>query len=326
MSPALRCRHCGRPIAVPAANCPWPGCRQRIMVICDACKQYTDDRGEFCQHCGQPLVPAQPVPAETGLGPPTIIVDLAADQARAQLVASGVIAEHITAFLFYGRQQQSVLIPLFGTLSAPERQAAAVLFGALVYLEKRGYATLQRGLGTKPGLCWSEARPWDGQQHSLEAKLALLSRYKDVLAEDEWKQVIAEAMDFRCEVIMLDSEGDRVSSSVVNWGGMKAAQASEEAARQRAMSSWLGMTTDPYSYSLRDASPYPAPAGVIATARQTVLPDHEKAVACRDVYQMLLEFVQADPKRADYMAEEIRRAFTWFERFREQSRSRRSFL
>jgi hypothetical protein len=90
------------------------------MVICAASKQYTDDRGEFCQHCWQPLVSAKPVPIEPGMRPQTIVADLAADQERAQLLASSVIGKHASTFLFHSPQQQSALIPLFGILPTAE--------------------------------------------------------------------------------------------------------------------------------------------------------------------------------------------------------------
>jgi hypothetical protein len=312
----LSCRHCGRPIAIPAARCPWPGCRKTIMVICAACKQYTDDQGEFCQHCGQPLVPAEPVAIEPGMRPQTVVADLAADQERAQLLASSVIAEHASAFLLHSRQQQSTLIPLFGILPTAEQQGAAVLFGALTYLVQHGYATLARGTGATSAFLWLEARPWDGQERSLEAELARAARLETTVREVAMP-LIAEAMHFRCEVVQRDSDGDRRDRWEVDWHGYQSRAAAPDRASESSLARWLGADTYSYSYSYRDVSVYTAPSGVTALARQTATPEYERAAACREIYQMLLDFIQTDPKRADSVADDICRAFDWFRRFRE---------
>ena len=310
------CRYCGRPIAMPAARCPWPGCRKAIMVICAACKQYTDDQGEFCQQCGQPLVPAEPVPVEPGMRPQTTVAELAADQERAQLVASSVIAEHASAFLFHSRRQQSALIPLFGTLPTAERRATAVLFGALAYLVQHGYAILERGTGATSGFLWLEARPWDGQERSLEAELAGAARLETTVREVAMP-LIAEAMRFRCAVIEWDSDGDRRDRWEVGWYGYRSRVAAASRASESSLARWLGTDTYSYSYSYRDVSVYTAPSGVIALARQTAMPKYERAVAGQEIYRMLLDFIHADPKRADSVADEICRVFEWFRCFRE---------
>jgi hypothetical protein len=47
------------------------------------------------------------------------------------------------------------------------------------------------------------------------------------------------------------------------------------------------------------------------------MPEYERSAACREIYQMLLDFIQADPKRGDSVADDICRAFDWFRRFRD---------
>ncbi len=287
------------------------------MVICDACKQYTDDRGEFCQQCGQPLVAAKPVSFEPGGQPQAFVAEIAADQEKAQLLASGVIAKHATAFLFHGRQQQSVLIPLFGLQPAAEQPAAATLFGAFSYLVQHSYNRLQHGAGLTAGLEWLEVRPWDGQERSLEGKLARGARLETTVTEVA-RDVIAEAMDFRCEVVVRDDEGVRRDRWAVDFVGLQTTVASLDATDRRSMSSWLDAGSPSQSYSYRDVSPYTAPSGVIALARQTVMPEHDEPAACRATYQMLLDFINADPKRADTVADGICWALDWFRRFREE--------
>jgi hypothetical protein len=102
--------------------------------------------------------------------------------------------------------------------------------------------------------------------------------------------------------------------------GLQSALASQAAAERHSLPSWLNVGTSAYSYSFRDISPYTAPSGVMALARETMMPEHERAVACRSVYQMLLEFVQAEPKQADAVSVVIERALFWFRHFRESGR------
>jgi hypothetical protein len=93
--------------------------------------------------------------------------------------------------------------------------------------------------------------------------------------------------------------------------------AAAKEASESSFATWLGANTYSESYSYRDISVYTAPSRVIALARQTAMPEYERSGACREIYQTLLEFIHADPKRADSMADEICRAFEWFGRFRE---------
>lgn len=227
------------------------------------------------------------------------------------------VAKHATAFLFHGRQQRSVLIPLFGIQPAAEQPAAATLFGAFSYLVQHGYARLQHGTRPTAGLQWLEVRPWDGQERSLEGKLARGARLETTVTEVA-RDVIAEAMDFRCEVVVPDDEGVRRDRWAVDFVGLQTTVASLDATDRRSMSSWLEAGSPSQSYSYRDMSPYTASSGVIALARQTVMPEHDEPAACRTTYQMLLDFINADPKRADTMADRICWALDWFRRFREE--------
>jgi len=165
----LVCRHCGRPIAVPASTCPW--CGRTIMVICAHCKQYTDDQGTVCEHCGAPLEPARLDALRVGVGVDNRTAQLIMDRQRAQLVASGVVALHLPDFFYADAQRRTVLVDLFGPSLTPHREAAALLFAAIVYLIQHGYCALQPA-GDGQSLLWAEIRAWDGQMVSLEGALA----------------------------------------------------------------------------------------------------------------------------------------------------------
>lgn len=165
----LTCRHCGRPIAVPASRCPW--CGRTIMVICAQCKQYTDDQGTVCQHCGAPLEPDRPEGLHIGVGLDDRMAKLIADHRRAHLVASAVVAQDLPGFFYADGQRQTVLVDLFGPSPGPHQEAAALLFAAIVYLIHHGYCAL-RLMEDGRSLLWTEKRPWDGQTISLEGALA----------------------------------------------------------------------------------------------------------------------------------------------------------
>jgi hypothetical protein len=168
-------------------------------------------------------------------------------------------------------------------------------------------------------LLWSEGRAWDGQEHSLEAKLALATRLETTLPEvSRW--VIAEAMNFCCEVILRDEDGDRRDRREVDLIGLQSALATQAAAERHSLPRWLNVGTSAHTYSFRDISPYTAASGVMALARETMMPEHDRAVACRSVYQMLLAFVQADPEQVDAVSVVIERALFWFRHFRENGR------
>lgn len=308
------CRHCGRPIAVPASTCPWPGCGKTIMVICAACKQYTDVEGAFCQQCGEPLVVATFEPAPGSDRPQPILAELAADQAKAQLVASGVIATYATGFFFEGGQQRSALVNLFGAPLTPERKAEALIFGAVAYLVQQGYATLQRGTGRTPGLLWLEGKPWDGQERSLEGQLALRARLQKRFLEVS-QQVVAELVGFRLEIRVTDEEGYIVERNEADLKALPRIVARLQAERNySSLGDWLLSDSRTRSTQIRAQLDSSTAASVIERAWQTPLPPHEEAAACRETYQMLLDFVQGDPRRAEALALAIERVLHWFQR------------
>jgi hypothetical protein len=94
-----------------------------------------------------------------------------------------------------------------------------VLFGALAYLVQRGYATLERGTGATSAFLWLEARPWDGQERSLEAAFLARAARLETTVREVTMPLIAEAMHFRCEVVVRDSDGDGRDGWEVGWHG-----------------------------------------------------------------------------------------------------------
>lgn len=315
MDEKMVCRHCGRPIAVPAARCPWPGCGKTIMVVCAACKQYTDDQGSFCQQCGEPLVAAtfDPTPGP-GL-PQSVVVELAADQEKARLVASGVIATHTTGFFFEGNQPRPLLVDLFGAPLTAERKAEALLFGAIAYLVQQGYATLSWGTGPTAGsLLFVGNKPWDGQERSLEGQLALRAR-AEMTCLEALQQVVAEAVGLRIEICQVDEDGyvwDRTEADLAVLPLLKARLG---AIRSRSgLASWLHSDSQMHSTQIRARFDTAPATGMAERAWQTVLPPHEEAAACRETYDMLQDFVQEDRKRSEALALAVERVVRWFVR------------
>ncbi len=145
------------------------------MVICSACKQYTDNQEPVCQHCSAPLVPATlEKPAGTGIADEQV-ARLLADRERAKLVASGVVVQDLPGFFYADDRYRTVLVDLFGPQPDRFRQAAALLFVATAYLLHHRYCAIQPfpGRETEETLgLWAERRPWDGQWFSLEGMLA----------------------------------------------------------------------------------------------------------------------------------------------------------
>ncbi len=272
------CRHCGRPIAVPASHCPW--CGEPIMVICAACKQYTDDQASVCQHCGAPLVAdtLQEVRAKVRLHP--LVAQLAQDKERAKLTASGVVSQYLPGFFYSGARQRTVLADLFGTPPTPQGKTAALLFAAIAYLVQKEYCTLEP-TGDEEAMDWDKAQQWDGQIRSLEGKLASRAGMRMTIAKVV-DQVIADVMDFRFEVV--------------------------KQPRLRAPGA-------PHKPLVRDLSKLTFTTAVIQLGLDTVLPEHQESEACRTVYKMLLDFVQADPQRARTLAAQIGEVVEWYSRY-----------
>jgi hypothetical protein len=286
------------------------------MVICAACKEYTDDEGAFCEQCGEPLVAAT-FESRVGLGPAQILVaDLAADKNRARLVASGVMAEYTNGFFYDGGQQRPVLVELFGAPLTPRRKAEALLFGAVAYLVQHGYAALETGMGVTPGFQWLEAKPWDGQKRSLEGRMAQRAG-QGMACIEAMQQTVAEAVGFRLEVEVVDDEGDVVDRTTADLAALPLLMARLRAQKARSLSSWLMGTGGMRSTKVRARSDCSISEGLVGMAWQTPLPPHEETTACQETYEMLLDFVTASPKRAESLVMEIERMLHWFERCEE---------
>lgn len=167
---ALTCRHCGRPVAVPASRCPW--CNEVIMVICASCKAYTDDQKSHCEQCNAALQPDQKEHLVLQAHHPDL-ARLVEDRAQAQLVASAVVIAHHADFFYASEGHQTVLAKLFGPGKEPRAVTAGVLFSAYAYLTQAGYCAV-RVRGGKEGAentAVTRLRPWDGQR-SVEGSLA----------------------------------------------------------------------------------------------------------------------------------------------------------
>ena len=274
----LVCRHCGRAIAVPASVCPW--CRRAIMVICASCKQYTDDQEPVCGRCGAPLEAdtLDDVRAAVGLG--AEVARLAADRERARLVSSGVVARYLSGFFFDDGRRRTVVVELFGAPPNPRRMAAVLLFSATAYLVEEGYCGLvPEARGEE--LEWVDVRQWDGQVLCVEGALAQRAGLRLPFGK-AIDQLVADEMGFRFEVV----KPPRIRTP--------------------------GMPRQP---AVRDLSAHSATAAIVELGRQAELPGHQEAAACRETYALLMRFVQSDPGRARYLAEQILEVLDWFERY-----------
>jgi len=276
----ITCRHCGRTIAVPASNCPW--CNATIMVICSACRQYTDDQEPVCQHCGSPLVPDDMADVRSKVGLDKDLAQIVEDRERAQIIASGVVARDLPGFFFNDGERQTVLVDLFGAPPDHRREAAALLFVAAVYLLQKAYCALEPGSEEK-ALRWAELRPWEGQVRSLEGALARCAGFQ-LTFRQAVDQTIREEMDFRFEKV--------------------------KPPRLRAPGA-------PQQPIIRDLSARTATVAVIERARQAELPQHDEKDSRREIYQLVLTFVRAEPQRARYLAEQILEVLDWFRRYEE---------
>jgi len=275
----ISCRYCGKPIAVPASRCPW--CDRQIMIICAACRQYTDDSLPHCQHCGAPLQEDTKEAVKRFVGLQPEIADLVTDRERALLTASGVVASYLPSFFFDDGQRRTVFVDLFGTPPTPRRTAAALLLSAIAYLIEKGYCDLQEVEGGK--LEWVEVRPWDGQVRSLEGAMAEQAGLRLTIGE-ALDRMVKEQMQFDYEV---------VKPPRVRTPGMPKVQ------------------------TVRNLSARSALNAVVELGRQVILPEHEENTACAETYRLLLTFVRASPERVRYLVQEIEDVLDWFQRYEE---------
>ena len=276
----LACRHCGRQIAIPASFCPW--CGERIMVICATCKQYSPDHLPQCLHCHEPLEAddMQEVRAIVGLHPD--VARLAADQARAQLVASGTVGRYTSGFFYDNGERRTALAELFGSPPDPIQTASGLLFAAVAYLVAYGYCDLRGSEYNDDDTPeWLETKKWDGQISCLEGTLATHSGF-GLSIQDVLTKTVEDEMGFGFEL----TKPPRIRTP--------------------------GMPEVP---PVRNISNRHAIASILETARRTDLPDHEESVASATTYRAILSFVQDSPSRAKFLAERIIEVLAWFQLF-----------
>jgi hypothetical protein len=190
----LTCRHCGRPIAVPASKCPW--CNETVMVICANCKAYTDDQRSHCEHCGAPLQPDSRDRLALQAHHPEL-ARLVQDQEQSQLVASSVVITHLNDFFYKSEEHQTVLAKLFGPADEPRVVAAGVLFSAYAYLAQKKYCAVRVRGGSEDEEATSVARlrAWDGQQ-SIEGALAERTG-RAFTTREATEKTLRDLMEFR---------------------------------------------------------------------------------------------------------------------------------
>lgn len=121
-------------------------------------------------------------------------------------------------------------------------------------------------------LLWDEIRPWDGQTLSLEGALARQAGLGQTLGQS-LRQAIAEEAGITPE---------------------------QEGPADRRRRPAAGPPTRPVAEA------------VVEAARRTVLPEHQDQEACREIYQLLAQFVREDPSLARRIAREILETLTGF--------------
>jgi hypothetical protein len=283
------------------------------MVICAACKQYTDDQEDVCQQCGAQLVeatfPQAQMPAASG----TKVDQLATDQARAVLVASGVIASYTTGFFYAGGRLRPELVDLLGSPLTAEGRAVMILFGAVAYLVQRGYCDLKPETAPESAYRWGEVRPWDGQVDSWEGRLARQT-WQPIGIRQVVKQAVAEETDFCCGVSVEQQPGVFGSSGggplTDNFLATMATLPGAVARVREGMSHGEAIRV-----RVRDLSARLATTAVIELGLGTVLPQHEEESACQQTYRMLLDYIRSDRDQARHLAEQIDQALNWFSRY-----------
>jgi hypothetical protein len=190
---AFECRHCGRPIAVPASRCPW--CNETIMVICANCKTYTDDQKPHCEQCGVPLQPDRMERIALQAHQPEL-ARLVEDRERARLVASSLVVNNAGDFFYAGQSYRTVLAELFDSVQDSRTVAAGAIFAAYAYLCQTEYIELRLSdAQDQEEIALSQLRPWDGQ-NCIESALARQAGRALTTAEATEKMA-RELMGFR---------------------------------------------------------------------------------------------------------------------------------
>lgn len=214
------------------------------------------------------------------LGVEPVVAELAADQQRALLIASGVVAQSLPHFFFDDGQRRTVLVKLFGSPPTPRRAAAAFLFSSVAYLVSQGYCRL---VFSRPGegMAWEDLKPWKGQVRSLEGMLAARALL-DETVDEALHRAVRKAMGFGYE---------RVKPPLVRMPGT------------------------PKTPLVQDRSERTALRAIIETSEQVALPDHEAGKADAEIYRLIRSFVQVNPPRARELADRIGSVLDWFAEF-----------
>ena len=309
----LTCRHCGRPIAVAMSTCPWPDCRATIMVICAACRAYTDDQGELCEQCGEPLVAATFQEVELPVSTQALLKQLALDQERALLVASGVIARYSGRFFGDKAPPQGVLAALLGVPLTASSRAAALLFAAVAYLVQAGKCDLERAPAIGPEFLWVAADNWEGQMDSLEARMAAQA-WQSLPFGEAIRHMIAREIGFHLD----DPEIEGSPSGAEQDTPLDPAPSRVPSALNRLLERLPRRQA-----RASDLPSRPAAITIVELGWETVLPPHEETPACEEASRVLGDFEEADPQRAQYLLSEIRMVLDWFGRVEQDPDSSR---
>lgn len=250
------------------------------MIICAKCKQYADDSKPTCEHCGAPLKEHDREELTKMLGVEPVVAELAADQERALLIASGVVARSLPHFFYDDGQRRTVLVHLLGSPPTPRRTAAALLFSAVAYLVSEGYCRLDfRGPNVDVG--WEDLQPWKGQIRSLEGMLAARALLDETI-DEALHRAVRKAMGFDYE---------QVRPPLVRMPGT------------------------PKRSLVQDRSERTALRGIMEISEQVALPEHEQGQAEAQIYRLLRSFVAVDPQRARNLAGRIGSVLDWFDEF-----------
>jgi hypothetical protein len=167
-----------------------------------------------------------------------------------------------------------------------------------------------------PDFQWLETKPWDGQKRSLEGQMARQAG-RGVACIEALQQTVTEAVGFRLHVEVVDDEGDVVDRTTADLAALPLLKARLQAQKARDLRSWLVSASSTRSTEVRARFDSSTAEGVIGMAWQTPLPPHEETAACQQAYEMLLNFVDADRRRAESLIIEIERVLHWFERCEE---------
>ncbi|MGD1991658.1 MAG: hypothetical protein PVI59_00560 [Anaerolineae bacterium] len=263
---------------MPASRCPW--CNRCIMVICANCRRYADDSRPTCEHCGALLEEHDRSELTKMLGVEPVVAELAADQQRALLIASGVVARNVPHFFFDDGRRRTVLVELLGSPSTPRRTAAALLFSAVAYLVSEGYCQLALS-GPNEDLRWEDLRPWKGQTRSLEGMLAARAMFDETI-DEALHQAVRKAMGFGYE---------QINPPLVRMPGV------------------------PKMPLVQDRSERSALRGIIEISEQAALPEYDQSRAEAQIYGSIRSFVSTDPQRSRDLVDRIGSVLDWFAEF-----------